>query len=178
MAKPNARSVRAKQNAVLRYIASTGLDNTADNFGLSPRTVRRFVEAKPQQILKDDEGFKTLLHSKPEQIAKRKNVHLVRKYTGTRQTRLYHREPQKLTEEQRRGLQFTKATKERRLVSGRYVPIENYEEQRRIHSAIIVQDLAEYNQASLDEMYSKGDIDQYEYDSVIAAWKRIYGKRK
>jgi hypothetical protein len=84
MSKPNARSVRSKQAAILRYIASTDLTTSSSELGLSTSTLTRFVNAAPETIQKSPDRFSRALQIKPQQIAKEKGRRLVPRLSGER----------------------------------------------------------------------------------------------
>lgn len=89
MSKPNARSVRSKQTAILRYIASTDINTTSADLGLSTKTLRRFVSAKPETVRKHPERFTTAMAANPKQTAKDKGQKLVPYLSGERLKRAY-----------------------------------------------------------------------------------------
>lgn len=89
MARLNARSVKSRQNAVLRYIASTDLDTAASHFGISTQTLRNFVNATPKRILEVQDHYQKPLSLSPSEIAKARNVRLVPRLSGHRLSQAY-----------------------------------------------------------------------------------------
>ena len=89
--KPNARSIRSKQAAYLRYIASTDISTTSKELGLSTKSLRRFLSATPETVQKSPERFGKALSLKPAAVAKEKTTRLVPRLSGQRLKTAYSR---------------------------------------------------------------------------------------
>lgn len=111
MARLSTRSVKSRQNRVLRYVASTDSDKTAADLNVSQNTLNRFLRAKPETIKKNPDRYRKLLESNPEGTAKEKNVKLVQRLSGKRKKEAYARRGE--SERLQRAIRLSNVTQER-----------------------------------------------------------------
>lgn len=109
MARLGARSVKSKQKATLRYIASTDIERTARDYGVSTRTLRNFVSADPKTL--NQTRYSRILSADAKSVAQENDVRLVPRLTGERYKSV--RQLAKPSERQVRSLRYTAATRER-----------------------------------------------------------------
>ena len=111
MARLGTRSVKSAQKSTIRYIATTDIGKTARDFGVSEKTLRRFINAKPEQIAQSrSKSYKKILSTDVRAVAKQERVRLVPRLTRdqTLLAKQYSDDPRKL-----RSVRYTEAITER-----------------------------------------------------------------
>lgn len=79
MARLSARSVKSRQKQTLRYIASTDIERTARDYGVSTRQLRNFLTKDPKSV--DQRTYDKILATDAKQLAREKEVRLVPRLT-------------------------------------------------------------------------------------------------
>lgn len=157
MARLSARSVRSKQNATLRYIASSDIERTARDYGVSTRTLRNFIKADPKSL--NQSTYNKFLAADAKGIAKNNDVRLVPRLSGERYREI--RALERPTERQERSVRYTAATRERykkvdKSGKVRYLPAsqERIEQNRKQ----ILAGMAGTNTKTIVALYQEGSI--------------------
>lgn len=160
MARLNARSVKSRQNRVLRYVASTDIDKSAQDLGVSTNQLTRFLRAKPQTVQKHPERYRKLLETDTQAVAKEKDVKLVQRLSGKRLNKAYAYQ----TERSNRAVKLAKATREKRKVveEGRtfYRPVN--ETKAKASRQQILTNMSGYSAKSIIELYHEGSLTESE----------------
>ena len=163
MARLSKRSAKSRQNAVLRYVASTDIERTARDMNVSTSQLNRFLRAKPETIQKSPDRYSRLLSSDVKSTAQEKDVRLVQRLSGERRKKALARREQ--SERLMRSVRYTEATRERyRTVSAsgkisyQPVPINRIEVQKEQ----ILNNMADLNQRRILDLYFDGELDEDE----------------
>jgi hypothetical protein len=187
MPKPNARSIRSKQAAYLRYIASSDIETTSSELGLSTKTLMRFLKAAPETVLKSPESFTHVLSIYPQEMARERNRKLVPKLSGKRLGRTFRlmNTPQFVTKSGRvqyvnvdwykRAVRYAQATRTKRRVTSpegivTYVPVQSGVDTHNRQSFArhqILSGLANENTRSLLAKYNAGTMSKVELERKI-----------
>ena len=191
MRKPSAQSVRSKQAAIYRYIASTNIETTSADLGLSTKSIRRFLSASPDTIRKSPERFSHTLSLSPREIAKERKQRLVPRLTGKRAQQAFARmnspvivnrrgREQKVdTDWLKRSIRYTQATRQKRRVISpegviSYVPIvtgDDTHHRQEYARRQILSGLGNENTRSLIGKYNAGVMS---YDQALANIRQLW----
>jgi hypothetical protein len=191
MPKPSAQSIRSKQAAYFRYIASSNIESTSNDLGISTKTLRRFLSAKPETVRKSPEKFSKALSLKPTAIAKERERRLVPRLYGQRLKTAYARmNTPEITDKRgrtykvdtdwtKRSIRYAQATRSKYkgvspegVVS--YVPVQSGKDthhRQEYARRQIVNGLANENTASLVRKYKAGTMS---YDDSLSAIRRLW----
>jgi hypothetical protein len=189
--KLNARGVRSKQAAYLRYIASTDISATANELGLSTKTLKHFLSAKPETVLKSPDRFTHVLSLKPAAAAKENKRRLVPRLSGQRlKTAFSHMNTPEVvdklgrtrkidTDWTVRSIRYTQATRTKyRVVSPEgmvsYVPVQtglDTHHRQEYAKRQIVNGLANENTRSIARKYHAGT---WSYDKAIEMTRELW----
>jgi len=168
----SARGVKSKQNAVMRYVVSTDIDKTSRDLGVSTKTLKRYLSAKPETIKKNPDQYGKLLSSDPKSVAKQKDVKLVQRLSGKRLSSAYGRYygNKRLT----RSVRLAQITREKHLVvqagKKRYVPVDGHK--AKYARKQVLANMADTTSASIMEQYKQGDLSEREAKSLLTTlWK-------
>lgn len=170
MARLSTRSAKSAQKSTIRYIASSNIERTARDFGVSEKTLRSFINAKPETLAQSrSKSYRKILATDTRQVAKENQVRLVPRLTRER----YLQERENVSPSQRtvRSMRYTEATVERiRSVDKetgavRYKPA-NPERVAQARNQI-VNDMAVWNQRSIVEAYQNGVITKKEARTLM-----------
>lgn len=170
MARLSTRSAKSAQKSTIRYIASSDIERTARDYGVSESTLRRFIAAKPESLAKSrDKNYRKILSTDARAVAKENQVRLV--------PRLTREKIQSLSDEQRRdqrnvrAIRYTESVTERvRKVDKktgkiRYRPAN----QERVQNARkqIVSGMAQWNTKTVVQAYKDGLLTEKEARTIM-----------
>lgn len=177
MAKNPARGIRTRQNAVLRYSLSTSLEETAKDFGVTPKQLANFLRKKPDDLSKSkSKAYKRLLAADAKAVARDNDVKLVSKLYGERYARTLRNQntPRKV-----KSVQYTKATKtKRRLATGKYENIITAESQRQSVISSMTYNPKGYSVRYIRQEMAAGRMSESEARSIVANWRKLYKSPK
>ena len=165
--RPNVRSVRSKQNQVLRYVVSTDVDKTSKDLDVSTDSLKRFLNAKPETVKKNPSRFSKLLQSEPTKVAKEKNVKQVQKLTGKRLSAAFNR--YQTSERTARSIRYSQATRRRRRVEEggtvRFVVLDTTKGETARKQ--ILENMGGTTAKQVMTQYHRGDITQNEAKRIL-----------
>ena len=168
MARLSKRTAKSRQNAVLRYVASTDIEKTARDMNVSTSQLNRFLRAKPETIQKSPGRYSRFLSVDVKETATEKDVRLVQRLSGERRKKALARRDS--SERQMRTVRYTEAVRERyKTVSAsgeihyEPVPINRIEVSREQ----ILNNMSNLNQKMILDLYFDGEIDEDEARELI-----------
>lgn len=170
MARLSTRSAKSAQKSTIRYIASSDIERTARDYGVSEFTLRRFVSAKPEALAKSrDKNYRKILSTDARAVAKQNQVRLV--------PRLTREKLQSLSDEQRtqqrtaRSVRYTEAITERIRTKNKDTGQIHYRpaNQERVKNARkqIVSDMAQWNTKTITQAYKDGLLTKREARNLM-----------
>ena len=168
MARLSKRTAKSRQNAVLRYVASTDIEKTARDMNVSTSQLNRFLRAKPETIQKSPGRYSRFLSVDVKETATEKDVRLVQRLSGERRKKALARRDS--SERQMRTVRYTEAVRERyKTVSAsgeiHYEPVPiNRIDVSREH---ILNNMSNLNQKMILDLYFDGEIDEDEARELI-----------
>lgn len=176
--RPTQRSVRSKQNAVLRYVVSTDVKRTSQDLGVSEDSLRRFLSAKPETVRNNPSKYGKILGVEPRETARNSDVKLVQRLSGKRLSKAYNRygEDERLT----RAIRLAQATRQRRKIVDdgkvRYVPLKSTEKGS-IARKQILNNMSGQTSKSIIDQYQSGTLNEEEARSMLSQlWKNSGAK--
>jgi hypothetical protein len=159
----------------LRYVASTNIERTSRDFGVSPPKLRRYLKAKPETVARNPKTYDALLAADAKEVAREKDVKLVQRLSGQRLIRA--RERKTPTERQVRALRYseTARTRIRKVEEGvvTYRPVNP--ERVKITREQILNNMSGYNTKRIADMYAKGEISRGEAKTLMRKLYRNSG---
>lgn len=175
MARLNTRSVKSRQNSVLRYIASTDIDKTASDLNVSTKQLQRFVRAKPETIRKRPEQYNKLLSADAKQVARENDVKLVQRLSGKRLKKAYG--TQNPSPRLNRSIRLAKATREKYAVqeNGKTIYRPVSPTKIKTQREQILTNMAGYRQKNIIDLYNSGDISESEAKQLMRKLYRNSG---
>lgn len=170
MARLSTRSAKSAQKSTIRYIASSDIERTARDFGVSESTLRRFVNAKPEVLARSrDKGYRKILATDAKSVAKENRVRLV--------PRLTREKIQTLSDEQRReqrtarSIRYTESVTERIRKVDKDTGKIHYRpanpERAKIARKQIVSDMAQWNTKTVVQAYLDGVLTKNEARTIM-----------
>lgn len=112
MARLSTRSAKSAQKSTIRYIATTDIERTARDFGVSENTLRRFVNAKPEALAKSrNKSYRKILSTDVRAVAKSEKVRLVPRLT--REKTLLAKQESAPSERTVRSIRYSESIMER-----------------------------------------------------------------
>lgn len=165
MARLSTRSAKSAQKSTIRYIASTDLERTARDFGVSENTLRRFVNAKPETIAQSrNKSYKKILSTDARSVAKENKVRLVPHLT--REKTLLAKQKPAPTDREVRSIRYSEATISRIRKVDKETGKIHYRpaNPERVKAARnqIVHDMAQWNTKSIVAAYQNGLLSRQE----------------
>jgi len=168
MARLSKQTAKSRQNAVLRYVASTDIERTAKDMNVSTSQLNRFLRASPETIQKSPGRYNRLLSADVKSTAQQKDVRLVQRLSGKRRESAMARRDK--SERLMRTVRYTEAVRSKRRVvssegkvSYEPVPINRIEVQREQ----IINNMANLNQKMILDLYFDGEITEEEARELL-----------
>lgn len=174
----NARSVKSRQSAVLRYIVSTDIDKTASDLGVSTNQLQRFARSSPETVRKHPERYSRILSADTKQVARENDVKLVQRLSGKRlksaRKRIYEPKPNPRLI---KAVRLSEATRERRRIESEegkiiYAPVKRRAEYSRNQ---IITNLGGMRRAEILDLYNSGEITESEAKTLMRKLYRNSG---
>lgn len=162
----------AKQNAILRYVISTSPDTTARDFNVSRSSLTQFLNTPPETLRSKTRRFSVFLESNPKQVALEHNRTIVKPISGVRYQKLSRKQNKSETEIRRFQAAKATRTKKKSIVTGHYIPIEKYNDNRKSEVFKAYHNLSGKNGQSIMSAFNAGIISENEAQAqLVALWR-------
>lgn len=190
MKKLNARSVKSRQNSVLRYVASTDIDRTARDLNVSTRQLKSFLRSNPQTVEVNQARYQKLLSADAKAVAKQQDVKLVPNVRGKRLSKAFGKRT--TDERMAKAVRLANATRERyKSIEGNRIKYRPLKPTRvKAGREQIINNMAGLTQKSILNGYNEGLFSDDEARTLMrklyrnsglsnaqadGAWRRIKG---
>lgn len=176
MARLNARSVKSRQNAILRYVVSTDVETAARDFNTTPNQIRSYLTASPK-TLQNDRRYQKLLSADASTTAKKNDVRLVQRLSGKRLAAAYSRYD--VDDRTARAIRYAQVTRIRRRIvengKTKYVPLST--DKGTAARKQILANMSGESSKSIIDQYKKGVLTEDEAkDKLSKLWKNSGAK--
>lgn len=170
MARLSTRSAKSAQKSTIRYIASTDIERTARDFGVSEKALRRFVSAKPESLAQSrSKSYRKIMSTDVHAVAKSGKVRLVPRLT--REQTLAAKSQERISPREVRSIHYSEAVIERIRKADKETGKVHYRpaSKERVKAARtqIVNDMAQWNSKSILAAYNDGLLTKREAKQLL-----------